>query len=237
MPYFTKKYVRRYGSRKKGYKKYFRSNRRYGLYNKNERRRAKMAYTITRSIGQPDTIFLRLKYNEVIQKVPAGITTDHIFRGNSLFDPNYSGGGGQPIGFDQYANIYTHYEVLASSISVRLCNNQSANVGCALYPSYSVTQLSYDDAICQSYAKSGIVGALTGQSIKIFKNFMATKKLLGRSTNSVNYAAPVTGDPNNVWYWHLDFRSMDGQTAINLSLEVVIVYYAKFYQRTQLVDV
>ena len=45
----------------------------------------------------------------------------HLFRANSIHDPDYSGtfAGGQPYGHDTYYNIYNHYQVLRSTIVVQ----------------------------------------------------------------------------------------------------------------------
>jgi len=44
----------------------------------------------------------------------------HVFRGNSIFDPDYTGVGIQPYMFDElcFANGYTNYRVGGSSIKV-----------------------------------------------------------------------------------------------------------------------
>ena len=38
---------------------------------------------------------------------------EQIFRLNSCFDPDYSGAGAQPLGFDQWAAFYSRYKVLS----------------------------------------------------------------------------------------------------------------------------
>jgi len=48
----------------------------------------------------------------------AGAIAKHFFRANSLFDPDLTGGGHQPYGFDQLAAIYNHYEVQRAFITV-----------------------------------------------------------------------------------------------------------------------
>jgi len=47
-----------------------------------------------------------------------GIPVEHVFRGNSLYDPDFTGAGGQPYGHDQWATIYASYIVLRSRIRV-----------------------------------------------------------------------------------------------------------------------
>ena len=45
-----------------------------------------------------------------------------MFRGNSCFDPDYTGTGHQPRYFDQYAAVYQKYKVTASSCKVEMIN-------------------------------------------------------------------------------------------------------------------
>ncbi len=42
----------------------------------------------------------------------------HVMRANSCFDPDLSGGGHQPLGFDQMMLLYNKYTVLHSNITV-----------------------------------------------------------------------------------------------------------------------
>lgn len=45
-------------------------------------------------------------------------TTPFIFRLNSCYDPNYTGVGHQPRGFDQWMNIYNNYTVIGARVKV-----------------------------------------------------------------------------------------------------------------------
>lgn len=47
-----------------------------------------------------------------------GIPGTHVFSANGIYDPDITGVGGQPLGFDQYMAMYDHYTVIASSITV-----------------------------------------------------------------------------------------------------------------------
>lgn len=48
----------------------------------------------------------------------AGSTVSHIFRANSIYDPDYTLPGHQPMGHDLYQNLYEHYSVVRSAIKV-----------------------------------------------------------------------------------------------------------------------
>lgn len=40
-----------------------------------------------------------------------------VFRGGSIFDPDFSGVGHQPLGHDEYQNFYHHYTVLGAKLT------------------------------------------------------------------------------------------------------------------------
>ncbi len=65
-------------------------------------------------------VYVTLRYHDFIILNPsAGLPDSHIFSANGLFDPNITGIGHQPRGFDQIMQLYINYTVLSSSITVR----------------------------------------------------------------------------------------------------------------------
>lgn len=68
----------------------------------------------------------------------AGIATtfgaENVFRLNSMFDPDFSGVGPQPQGWDQYKAIYVKYKVVAVTIEVTWTNPSTSGliVACQL---------------------------------------------------------------------------------------------------------
>jgi len=67
----------------------------------------------------PDRTYVTLKYNEDLAiGVPAGgLMTNYLYRCNSIFDPNQTGTGHQPLGHDQYANFYKKYVVIGATLT------------------------------------------------------------------------------------------------------------------------
>lgn len=60
-----------------------------------------------------------LRYSEIVTLTPSiGYPTSQLFRANSIFDPNLTGIGHQPMGHDTYATIYNHYRVISSIITM-----------------------------------------------------------------------------------------------------------------------
>jgi hypothetical protein len=57
--------------------------------------------------------------------------TTWYFSANSLFDPDVSGTGHQPLGFDQLAAVYNKYRVLKSHIECIFAATGNQSTGCA----------------------------------------------------------------------------------------------------------
>lgn len=68
--------------------------------------------------GYKTTLELSLHYSEQFRLTPSTSAAYYLFRANDLFDPNYTGTGHQPLGFDQYMLFYNHFVVLSSVCDV-----------------------------------------------------------------------------------------------------------------------
>lgn len=104
---------------RKGYKKKYRKKG----YKKQPN---KWKMTIQKSIGFPDTFITKLKHYTVPYQFTSGGTTTQAFRINSLYDPDYSVGGGQPYYFDQMMLIYERYQVYGCKIKVDIMNRSTS---------------------------------------------------------------------------------------------------------------
>lgn len=51
----------------------------------------------------------------------------HSFAANDLYDPNVTGGGHQPLGFDQLMALYNHFHVISSKIRVDFCTQSGSS--------------------------------------------------------------------------------------------------------------
>uniref|UniRef100_UPI004048E6F8 hypothetical protein n=1 Tax=Algoriphagus sp. TaxID=1872435 RepID=UPI004048E6F8 len=61
----------------------------------------------------------QLRYCDTIAiNAPIGAAASYLFRANSIYDPDQTGTGHQPYGHDQLNEIYNHYCVDSSTITV-----------------------------------------------------------------------------------------------------------------------
>jgi hypothetical protein len=79
----------------------------------------------------------------------AGNIGTYVFRANSIYDPNLTGGGHQPMGRDLLAGLYNHYTVLSSKIVAYFCPVDVTN---AAIPNILGIYLNEDSTTTATYA-------------------------------------------------------------------------------------
>ncbi len=97
--------------------------------------------------GFPRQATVKLRYSDSKEyNVPASGTTFNVYRANGAFDPDLTGAGHQPHGFDQWMTAYTHFTVVSSTMQVRVMSEISGHqipvAGCILKTSQSNTEAS-----------------------------------------------------------------------------------------------
>lgn len=78
--------------------------------------------------GFPEKKFVKLRYVET-KSFDISTFTPFAFSCNSAYDPNQSGAGHSPYGFNQWALIYNHYKVWGSKMTLRVTNAGALQCG------------------------------------------------------------------------------------------------------------
>jgi len=83
------------------------------------------------TVGFPKTTMVKLRYVDYATLNPGIYTVGTaIFKANGCYDPNTSGTGHQPMGFDQWASFYNHYIVVGAKITAVLNTSSTVYSGC-----------------------------------------------------------------------------------------------------------
>lgn len=86
-------------------------------------RRSNAIISPSRNLPLPKAITVRMRYVSQFPLNPAiGTPTFYQLSANGLYDPDVTGGGHQPNGFDQMMSLYNHYEVLKSECTFSVFN-------------------------------------------------------------------------------------------------------------------
>jgi len=193
--------------------------------------------------GFPDRIRVKLNYYTTINAdSTTGSTTFYQFRGNSLYDPDFTSTGDQPNAFDQWSTFYSKYRVSGSALRVVSCipgespmsGSQSVGVVVVIAPTISSTATSVTDYAELAYSKMRSTTYYT--PVRNFSSYMSTAKLMGVNKAAVkdedNNAALVTTNPANVWFWNvLMIPGNSSQTQTSYVVVVKLTYYAELFGR------
>lgn len=140
----------------------------------------------------------------------AGIAASYVFSFNSLFDPNLTGAGHQPAGFDQLMAIYEQYLVYGVAYKIQGANSE-ANLE-AIHGVTITDQISAnsDPRVNMENGQTQFqcVGRTAGNKIPTFSGYVDLAKLHGIDKDSYmrdyDYmGTATTGPPGDGGYLHL----------------------------------
>lgn len=113
--------------------------------------------------AQPRTLNLDfvMQSTQTLTESAAGIGADYVFRLNSLYDPNSTGVGSQPVGYDQWASLFLRSVVYKGHFALEFVNGGT-----------SALEVGY-------YIKSGVASALPATPNAWASQYGARTRLLG----------------------------------------------------------
>lgn len=160
---------------------------------------------------------------------------DNIFRCNSLYDPDYTGAGHQPYGFDQIMDMYEHFTVIASKITVNIVGNQSSLpfwVGIALRPdNTSLTGVATQVLREQPDIKWRLMSGNLSNPPETLSLGFSAKKYFGKRAivGDTLYRGNATSNPTEGAFFHVliapQNTSDDIQTQlVNIKINYVAVF-------------
>jgi len=156
---------------------------------------------------------------------------DWIFRGNSVYDPDYTLGGNSAWGFDQVMTIWNFYKVLASKITVTITDKDAANpMHCCIIPMDSPVAWSAASALgapSHPDAKTMILSINNGS--KRLSHYATTANITGvKDIDDAGYQANSATDPAHAWYWHVIMWN-DSSAQANCNVGVHIDYETELH--------
>lgn len=180
----------------------------------------------------PNRYICKMKYSTTIATAAAG---QFIFNLNSLFDPDRTGVGHQPYGFDPLANLYNRYRVIACGWRVQQpASNTGTPVITACLPSndLGVVFPSTDEMLENPRCK--YITQNPGAAIETLRGKVYLPKLMGRTKTQYmaddNYQATVVSSPNELGLLYLQtFNGLSGVGFGGIGLTVVLEYTVEFF--------
>jgi len=197
------------------------------------RRRGGATTNVNRSLQPiPDRYICKMKYAETVQTSASG---QYQYRLNSLFDPNFSGGGHQAYGFDNLALLYNRYRVIATGW--RIQQPQAYNgvsITTAAMPSNDVGIITFTDfGTMAENPRTKYVTNNPGGPLVTLSGKSYLPRLMGRTKPQYmaddNYQANVLSNPAETALLYIStFATSTGQGAaanLNVILEFTVEWF------------
>lgn len=179
---------------------------------------------------------LKLVYSDYRVLAAAGSQTEYVYRLNSIFDPDFTGVGGQPDGYDLWSPMYAQYRVVACDVEVMA----AALAGSALVsmaPSASSGSfLSAEELAGFAHARSSVAN-LSGQVAKLkYRYRMSALGGLGDASllSESDWAAAIGGNPNQTQYLHVAAETSG--TTDSVMVWTKLTYYVRLERKITTLD-
>lgn len=172
----------------------------------------------------------------------AGIATQWFYSANSAFDPDSSGTGHQPIGYDVMSSLYEHYCVVRSSITVTFYP-LSTPIRCGIYLSPDVVVIAdpseiMENGLVKTLSNDAYGTTTVGNTINSVTLDCDVRKYFGRRDfqqmlNDNSLSAGVGSSPSEQVYFAITgwdaFYS--AASTIQLNFDVLISYDVVYFEQ------
>jgi len=177
-----------------------------------------------------------LRYSENFTlTVTSGVMATYVYRANDLFDPNFTGTGHQPMGFDQMMVFYNHFCVTHARMICTFKNYTSNPCAVGVRIDGSSTAVTVIDRLIE-------IGGLNMAELEIGGSFGSNKaleascniaKLQGVSPSAITSDPNLRGDaatsPIEVTYFHISGWDPVGNTS-TIQCSIVLEQRAVFME-------
>lgn len=199
--------------------------------------------TISRKLRRPPTWFpfgksrtCKLRYCETITINPsAGQAGTYTFSANGLYDPNISGTGHQPYGFDQLCALYNHYYVTGAKMTITTITADSYyTIGIKLCDASTLNSSIPDNLMEQPAFRKRVISNNAASTSSSITQYFSTKKFFRLKNKSFIMAddtlsGSASGNPAEQAYFVIVFQpAVALQDLSNSTFQVQIDYIATF---------
>jgi len=186
--------------------------------------------------GFPKTLQTKLRYSDVFTITSsAGAVGKQMYRWNSLFDPDLTNIGHQPLYRDTYATLYDQYAVVKAKATIRILTADTTAalaVGCVTDDD-GTTSSSVNTLTEMSTGMSDIITPLAGShSYTVFTpTWSAHQDLNINPYTSETYKTPNTSDPTEVSTLLIWAATVGGASA-TITMQIVLEQEVVFSELT-----
>lgn len=188
--------------------------------------------------GFPSSMMTKLRY--FTGNIGGSASTTMLlwsFRANSLFDPDLTGTGGQPLWHDQIAAVYQNYRVVKVKMEAIFNNGTPNSVAtCFIVPTASAVAGVFDLQNMSERAYDMRLASGERGPIRFSKTFdIAKMDSISKTIWNADpgYAADMGANPAKAPAVSICFQNMDQVNTVGVQVTAILTYYVKFFKLIQ----
>lgn len=163
-----------------------------------------------------------------------------VFTANGLYDPDITGIGHQPAGYDQYMALYDEYLVTKSWIKVSFYNTDTTNtqvVGLG-FLDFATTSADFRKYVEQGNFKwASIDTSKSGQAFCTITHELDMRKCSTQDIfNEDNFTGKAGSNPSDTHYWHVVAAAGDLSTNSSPVRCIVEIQYEVYFRDPAFTD-
>lgn len=209
------------------------SNSKRQIVRRRKRRSPPKCVNLSRFQTVPDSVIVKMRYHQYILIDPAtGLAGNHLFRANSIHDPDQTTAGTQPSGHDEWQQFYHHYTVLGSKCSARFISQQNnASQGTALVgvglQSDTTLDADADNIIQRRDTKFKYMTGLQAGGGRLVTNKVNVRDFMGVKdvSDNNNLKATFGSTPGEQMFYNVFLAPMVGSSDISSTTVAVTIDY------------
>lgn len=194
----------------------------------------------------PERYKAKFRYSQTVQVMTgtAGVTgTSQRFSLSSMYDPDFTGLGHQPYGFDQFDAFYGKYKVDKAKVTLIWSTvGASSDVACisAIQPSNVASNISNTnlDTLIEKQICNSIYLSPSGNNRVVEQTFTVDlRKIFGVKSGQYDdeaYEAAFNASPTNQVYLDVNVASPSGAGSVSTTCSVLIEYMSTLFNRKAL---
>jgi len=183
----------------------------------------------------PASVTKRLRYSTSVSLATTSgvITSTQVFRANDLFDPDFTGTGHQPMGFDQLMSFYNHFVVRRARITLLIRNTSDSQPTVCVRVDADSTALTTIDRIvefggCETIDLDTKLASGATKKLALSVDIAKMQGIKPSAlTADVNLRGTAAASPTEVTYFHITMWNTSGITGA-ATADVILEQVATF---------
>lgn len=203
--------------------------------------------------GFPKQKLVKMRYVQELELVSpnTGVSKSIPFVANGLYDPFYPIGGHQPKGFDQWMDVYSHYNVLGSKISVKMVGTGEDNFAWGVARTATPNELearsleyilewrgnkSQNSYTVVGSENGGYANNPTRMNVTRTAKYSQKKQFGKNATSNSNLTGDVSHNPTEMSIFEVWQCPINSQLATKTGDYVVVIDYIVLFTEPKLLD-